>query len=94
MPFRRRQATPAAGPPQEESWAESALWGASVVILLVFLLFASIGYMGYSSLERPRREAAVGPAAPPAPVVKPPAPKPAAGKRAEPASTRREARAR
>ena len=50
----------------EECWEESAFWGATVFILLLLLVFAGVGYVGYTSLERPRQQAAVShPATPP-----------------------------
>ena len=52
----------------EESWDDSAFWGASLALLLVVLLLFGVGYVGYASLERPN---ASGAAAAPPPVVAP-----------------------
>lgn len=41
----------------EETWADSALWGASLALLLVVLLLFGVGYVGYASLERPHSAA-------------------------------------
>ena len=59
MRFRRStepKTSPAPG--HDESWDDSALWGASVAIFLVMVMILGVGYLGYASIERPHHAVA------------------------------------
>jgi hypothetical protein len=58
----RKKTTAADSVDGDETWADSALWGASLALLLVVMLLFGVGYFGYSSLER-SQSASVSPAA-------------------------------
>jgi hypothetical protein len=63
--FRSPRKRPAA--PREETWTDSAFWGATMTLFLVVGLLAGVGYMGYSALERPRQQSVRAASSPPVP---------------------------